>query len=123
MHNTDSEPYHVILGGQDREVMSRRRYDLNFIFASMLLTAHRPRVALGDFARLTPLVVTLRDNQDMLEVFKLNAAAFHVTSSRDAHLLAYRVQCADIDVPTTPIYAVRKAPHADKPTGIWVGFH
>ena len=76
---------------------------------------------MGNYARLTPIVVMCKEHRDVQEILKLNPCAFNITSPRDAYLLAFRVQEADVDVPTAPIYAVRSSGRPDKPTGIWVG--
>ena len=41
-------------------------------------------------------------------------------SSDDAHTLAYRAQCLDVDISTTPIYCFREA---KRDTGIYIGFN
>ena len=78
-------------------------------------------MALGEFPRLTPIIVSCSSRHYADEAAQLNTEVFAVTDLGDAHQLAYRVQESDVSVQLKSIYAVRKAKPGGH-TGIWVGF-
>ena len=77
-------------------------------------------MAFGKWPRLTPIVIHCKFDFDAIEVNKLNDV-FDRHPSRDAHRIAYDMQGFDLEMVSSPVYAIRVAA-GGQATGIWIGY-